>query len=233
MRRALLAGLSLMLSTACVDFADPVLPVATTAAQLNITMRVLDQGVFQVEGFLLPGTDSAGFQRPVESPFIEARGFTVEPKTLGARGQRNYSTTLAFPPNLTGGAFDLVPPVVRGVGTLPNVRLYGLQRASGDTISVAPGADIELRFLTETGVPSPVPFRQWFIEVRGNFNTFRISADGIPPLILRIPRTFIPVAATRAEVFMVYFQSASVASATRQYVGNVVLDVRLDWVVLF
>jgi hypothetical protein len=233
LRVALVFGIA-MACASCLDFADPLIPVASSTAQLSATMRVFDQGVFQVDGFLSPGTDSAGFQRTVESPFIQARGITVEPKTLGARGVRNYSTTVQLPPNSTGGPFQLTAPVVRDVGTLPDVLLYGLERVGGDTISVAPGADIELRFVPPLATTSPAaPFRQWFIEVRGAFNTFRISADGIPPTTLRIPRTFIPSGATRADVFLAYLQTASVSSPTRQYSGNVVLDVRMDWVVLF
>ncbi|HUF49606.1 MAG TPA: hypothetical protein VMN60_02155 [Longimicrobiales bacterium] len=224
-----------MLLAACLDFADPDIPNKASPAVLQVTMRVFDSGVFQVDGSLLPGRDSAGFQRVVQSPFILAAGILVEPRTLGERGQRSYSHAVVIPRNDTGGPFDMIAPDVRDAGTLPAVRMVGINRVGPDTLVVAPGQDVLLRMdtLPLMSVPS-TRSQQWFLDIRSGTRVFRISSDGPPPATLRIPSDFIPPSPDgRAFVGMVYFQTVSVRSETGSYIGNIMLDVRLNWVIDF
>ena len=233
-RRAVRAAPLLLLS-ACLDFAEPDIPNRAAVAVLQVNMRAFDAGVFQVDGSLLPGRDTTGFQRVVQSPFILAGGFLVEPRALGERGLRTYSSTFQIARNATAGPFDLVPPDVRDAGTLPPVRLGGLRRVDPDTLFVQPGQDVLLRMDTAAVRSEPAQrFQQWFLDIRSGTRVFRISSDGPPPSTLRIPSDFIPPSPdNRAVVSMIYFQTASVRSETGAYIGNIVLDVRLNWVIVF
>jgi hypothetical protein len=233
-RRCLLLS-PLLLLAACLDFTDPILPNRATPAVLQVNMRAFDVGQFIVDGTLTPGRDSAGFQRVVQSPFMMAGGFVVEPKTLGERGLRTYSSSFAIPRGATGGPFELIPPDVRDAGALPPVSIVGLRRTDPDTIFVEPGSDVLLHMDTVPvqSMPSQLS-RQWFLDVRSGARVFRISSDGPPPPTLRIPSDFIPPSPDgRAFIGMIYFQTASLRSDTNNYFANIVLDVRLNWVIVF
>ena len=225
----------LLLLAACLDFTDPILPNRATPAVLQVNMRAFDVGQFVVDGTLLPGRDSAGFQRVVQSPFMMAGGFVVEPKTLGERGLRTYSSSFEIPRGATGGPFELIPPDVRDAGTLPPVSIVGLRRTDPDSLVVEPGVDVLLHMDPVPVQSTPTQLtRQWFMEVRSGASVFRISSDGAPPSTLRIPSEFIPPSpGGRAIISMIYFQTASVRSDTNNYVANIVLDVRLNWVIVF
>ena len=224
----------LLLLAACLDFTEPVIPNRAAPAVLQVNMRAFDVGQFLVDGSLLPGRDTAGFQRVVQSPFILAGGFLVEPQTLGERGLRTYSTGFPIPPQATGGPFELIAPSVRDAGELPPVRMVGLRRLDPDTLVVRPGDDVLLHMDTVPVMSVPAQrSAQWFLDVRSGARIFRISSDGAPPSTLRIPSDFIPPSPDgRAFVSMIYFQSASVRSTAGDYIGNIVLDVRLNWVIV-
>jgi hypothetical protein len=225
----------LLLFAACLDFTEPTIPNRASPAVLQVNMRAFDSGAFIVDGSLLPGRDTAGFQRVVQSPFILAGGFLVEPRTLGERGLRTYASTFEIPRSGTGGPFELVPPSVRDVGELPPLRMVGLRRLDPDTIVARPGDDVLLHMDTVAVMALPPQrFQQWFLDVRSGARVFRISSDGPPPATLRIPSDFIPPSPDgRAFVTMIYFQTASVRSPANDYIGNIVLDVRLSWIIAF
>jgi hypothetical protein len=229
-----LLGAAVMLA-GCVEFAEPVIPDRRAPAVLQANMRVFDAGLLQVDGSLSPGREETGFLRVVESPFIQVGPHTVEPRALGERGLRTYHETFAIPRGETAGPFEMIVPAVRGTGTLPPVRWWGLQRVGPDTLAIPHGADIVLRLDTvpEASVPA-TRFRQWFIDVRSGGASFRISADGTPPPVLRIPAEWVPAAAAdgRVDVALVYLQSAQLRTPDNTYIASIVLDVRLNWVVL-
>jgi hypothetical protein len=229
------AATALLLPAACLDFADPVVPNRAASASLQANMRIFGQGVFQVDGTLMPGRDSAGFQRTVQSPFIYAAGHLIEPRTLGERGLRTYSTAVQIPPGETLGPFELVAPSVRDVAPLPDVRLWGLRRLDPDTIVVVHGQDVVLHMDTAAAVSDPPNvFRQWFLDVSAGSASFRISGNGPPPLRLRIPSDWVPQPQNNhAFVSLIYYQSAQLRSADQLYMGSVLLDVRLNWVIRF
>lgn len=223
-----------LLLTACLDFQEPEIPDRAAPAVVQAAVRAFDAGLLQVDGSLQPGRDSTGFQRVVQSPFIQANNFLVLPSSLGERGQRNYSQTFATAPRMTGGPFRITLPDVRDAGTMPTVLWNGLLRVDPDTIVAARGGDIVLHMDTIASPSTPAPFRQWFLDIRAGVRTFRISSDGLPPLTLRIPAEFIPPSGDpRAFISLIYFQTGQIRSSTQEYIGNVTLDVRLNWIVRF
>src|SRR5690606_37747801 len=102
-----------------------------------------------------------------------------------------------------------------------------------DTIVVRPGDDIVLHMDTADAVSVPEnPNRQWFLDVSAGGQSFRLSSNGLPPLTLRIPAEWVPPPQNNhALVSMVYQQSRQLRSADNRYIANVLLDVRLRWVV--
>jgi hypothetical protein len=196
-------------------------------------MRIFDSGLFQVDGSLSPGREESGFLRVVQSPFIFAAGHVVEPRTLSDRGVRTYNETFQVPKDATVGPFDLVAPDVRGADLLPPLRFWGLRRVGTDTLTALRGGDIVVAVDTIPEASQPVArSRQWFAEVRTATGSFRLSADGAPPRVLRIPAEWIPLAPDgRVDISLIYYQSALVRSADLTYTANVLLDTRLNWVV--
>lgn len=231
----LLAGLLALVSAGCVELTEPEIPDPRSPAVLQANMRIFDVGIFQVDGSLIPGREASGFLRVVQVPFIQAGGFMVAPDTMTQAGQRIYQTSFAVPRNATAGPFDLVVPDVRGAATLPAVRWWGVQRIGSDTIVVAPGDDVVLRMDTIAAPSVPANrSRQWFLELRTGSTVFRISADMAPPAALRIPAEWIPgQAGGRSDLSLIYYQSAQLRAPDNSYIANVVLDTRLNWVVLF
>ena len=235
-RRFAIGALLLVLGgSGCLDFEDPTIPDRSASAVLQANMRVFDQGIFQVDGSLSPGRDAEGFQRPVPSPFIHAAGRVIEPQTLGERGVRSYSTSLSVQPRETLGPFQLIAPTVQHAGTLPVVTWYGLNRLDPDTIVVRPGDDVVLHMDTAAAVPDPPNLtRQWFLDLTAGGRTFRISATGVPPLTMRIPAEWVPTPQNNhAVITLIYYQSAQLRSPENLYIANVLLDVRLRWVIRF
>ncbi|CAN5698858.1 hypothetical protein BH23GEM10_BH23GEM10_08570 [soil metagenome] len=234
-RGAVIVAAAAMLFVGCLDFEDPMIPNRSAPAVLQANMRVFDEGAFQVDGSLSPGRDSTGFRRPVQSPFIIAAGNVIEPRTLSPTGTRTYSTIMPIPRRQTLGPFTLQAPNVRDVGQLPEILWHGLQRLDPDTLVVPAGADIVLRMDTADAVSlPPVPLRQWFLDLSTSAGVFRISGNGLPPLRLRIPFEWVPeMDGNLAFVSMIYYQSAQLRSGDNLYIGNVLLDVRLRWVVRF
>lgn len=219
----------------CLDFEDPTIPNRSAPAVLQANMRVFDEGALQVDGSLSPGRDSIGFLRTVQSPFIIAAGNVIEPRTISPTGARSYSTIMPIPRRQTLGPFTLQAPNVRDVGLLPEIVWYGLQRLDPDTLVVPAGADIVLRMDTADAVSIPSPSqRQWFLDMSTGAGVFRISGNGVPPLTLRIPFEWVPeTTGNLAFISMIYYQSRQLRSSDNLYIGNVVLDVRLRWVVRF
>jgi hypothetical protein len=100
---------------------------------------------------------------------------------------------------------------------------------------VAPGSDVIIRMDTVPALSTP-PFRvqQWFLEIRTGPRVFRVSADAAPPPVLRIPAEWIPgQAGGRSDLSLIYYQTTQIRAADNSYIANVVLDTRLNWVVLF
>jgi hypothetical protein len=235
LRRSVAMPAAAVLLAGCVELMEPTMPDPRSPAILQANMRIFDAGAFQVDGSLMPGREETGFLRVVQVPFIQAAGFAVEPRTLNQQGVRTYQSGFAVPRGATSGPFDLVVPDVRGTTPLPPVRWWGLQRVGSDTVRVQPGADVVLRMDTVPEASQPENrWRQWFLEIRTGTQVFRVSADAAPPSTLRIPAEWVPgQAGGRSDISLIYYQSAQLRAPDNTYIANILLDTRLNWVVLF
>jgi hypothetical protein len=233
MKRLYLLPLAVLLG-GCLEFEDPTIPDRRSPAVLQANMRIFDAGVFQVDGSLTPGREESGFLRFVQMPFMQSGQFLVEPRTLTPQGVRTYQSVFAVPRNATEGPFELVTPDVRGTPPLPTVRWWGLRRVGSDTIVVQRGADIILRVDTIPEASSPPNrFRQWFLEIQLG-TSFRVSGDGAPPQVMRIPAEWVPQTVLPAgNISLIYIQSTQLRTADNSYIANVSLDTRLNWHVRF
>jgi hypothetical protein len=218
----------------CLDFEDPTIPDRRSPAVLQASMRIFDAGIFQVDGSLSPGREESGFLRFVQMPFMQSGPYVIEPRTLSQQGVRTYQSAFQVPRNSTEGPFELILPDVRGTPPLPTVRWWGLRRVGGDTITVQRGSDIVLRIDTIPEASSPPNrFRQWFLEIQLG-SSFRVSGDGAPPAVMRIPAEWVPQTGAPAGVIsLVYLQSTQLRAADNSYIANVTLDTRLTWHVRF
>lgn len=233
MKRLLLALVAVG-ATACLDFEDPTIPERRAPAILQANMRILG-GIFQVDGSLAPGRDESGVLRVVQVPQIHASEFIADPRSRDERGVHDYQATFPIAPARATEPFRLVAPAVRGTTPPPPVVWHGLIRADPDTLRLAAGADITLRVDTAAAPSQPAQrARQWFVEVRRGGDVFRINADGAPPRALRIPVDWLGGAPDAPVlVSMIYYQSAQVRTPDNTYIANVLLDHRLNWVVLY
>jgi hypothetical protein len=224
-----------LLLAGCVEVAEPEMPDPRSPAVLQANMRIFDAGAFQVDGSLSPGREESGFLRVVQVPYIQAAGFLVAPQTLSQQGVRTYQSGFAVARGATSGPFDLVVPDIRGTTTLPAVRWWGLQRVGSDTLVVHPGSDVVLRMDSVAAVSVPAHrWRQWFLEIRTGAQVFRVSADGAPPATLRIPSEWVPGrAGERSDLSLIYYQSTQLRAPDNTYIANIMLDTRMNWVVLF
>jgi hypothetical protein len=234
MKRLLLLVL-LLAPAACFEFDDPVIPERRAPAILQANMRVLEGGTFQIDGSLTPGREQTGALRIVQVPQIHASEFVAEPVDRDDRGVHMYFSTFTISAERAAGAFELVPPAVRGTTAVPPVVWYGLRRVGADTLRLPAGADIVVRVDTVPQPSQPAQrTRQWFAEVRGAGTVFRLSADGAPPAALRIPADWVGGnAGGQAVVSLIYYQSAQLRTAGNTYIANVLLDTRMSWTVLF
>jgi hypothetical protein len=234
-RRWLPAVSAALLCAGCIELTEPEIPDPRSPAILQANMRIFDAGMFQVDGSLSPGREETGFLRVVQVPYIQSGRFVVAPRTLSPQGVRTYNESFAVPRNATAGPFELIPPDVRGTPTLPPVRWWGLHRVGSDTLVVAPGRDVVLLVdpVPEASQPA-TRVRQWFLEIRTGATVFRISADHPPPPVLRIPAEFAPGRlGERADISLIYYQSAQLRAPDNSYIASILLDTRLNWVVLF
>jgi len=230
--RVIVLGAALACS-ACLDFTEPELPQRATATFATLTVRAFDTGSLQIDGSLQPGRDSTGFQRVVQSPFIQVNTIVLQPTSLGERGLRTYGATFPLERNATAGPYTIRLPDVRDLGTIPVVQWNGLLKVDGDTIRAVRGEDIVLRLDTLALPSTPAPFRQWFLDIRSGNRVFRLSSDGLPPLTLRIPAAWVPSTDPRAFMSLIYFQTGQVRTPNGLYAANLTLDTRMNWVVVF
>jgi hypothetical protein len=221
-----------LLLAGCLEFEDPLIPERESPAILVANVRVFDAGALLVDGTLSPGRDAAGFLRVVQVPFVTVNGHHAEPVDVDERGVRRYQSSFPGERDATSGPFDIAVPDVRGVGPIPPVRFHGLRRVGPDTLRLPAGSDIVLRVDT-VGAATPAALsRQWFLEVRSGGPSFRLSADAAPPAQLRIPTEFL-TPGPRADISLIYYQTVQQRDAAGTYISNVVLDTRMNWVVLF
>ncbi len=225
---ALLASLMLC---ACVDLAEPNIPSLGAPAIFNITLRQIPGTPFDVSGTLSAGREVSGVRRRVLTPLIVlGQPFNVgEPN---AQGIYVLSPKPLSPPAGFVGPFDVQGPIIDGLAEPTQFRWYGIRRLDPDVVRPDSIGDVTLHIESDAGPAVPANrTRQWFLDLRGDFGSIRVSGDGAPPAVLRIPSQFIPPAPDKqVDISLIYFQSATVVPPPGNYISSVTLDVRVGWI---
>lgn len=233
-RGHLLLALSALLLAGCdVEFADPRLPNAGAPALLQLSVSVQEAGAVSVTAQVQPGRDSSGVTRvPLDSALYIA-GTVVEADTVLARNTLRFSSTFAVPREVVRGAITMAAPEIGGIlAPAPFVMWYGIVKVGGDTVLVERGQDAVLRVDSRLGTHlPPVQVRQWFLDLSGPGGVIRVSGANYPPDTLRIPPQWLPgTAPATVLASLLYYQSVQLREPPGDYVGNVALDARLQWV---
>jgi hypothetical protein len=109
-----------------------------------------------------------------------------------------------------------------------------MEKLGGDTVFVPRGGDAVLRVNAHLGQATPaVQVRQWFLTLSGPAGTIQVSGSGFPPDTLRVPPQFLPgTPPTTIAASLIYYQSAQLREPPGDYIVNVSMDARVQWVVL-
>jgi hypothetical protein len=231
-RVAAIAALSALAGAGCVDLAEPIIPSLGAPAVFNVTIRQIPGLPIDVSGTLSAGRETSGFRRQVLTPLIAIN----QPIVLGeptAQGIFLISAQVPPPASDFIGPFEVQPPLIDGLPAPPTFRWFGIRTTDPAVIETDSAGDVTLHVQSELGAADPANrSRQWFLELRGDAGSIRVSGDGPPPPVLRIPSQFIPPAPDRqVEAFLIYFQSATISQAPVTYIASVTLDVRLQWII--
>jgi hypothetical protein len=225
-----MAALACAVSAGCVDLAEPRLPNLGAPAFLNLTMRQIPGLPFEATGTLTAGRDSAGIRRRLLTPLV----VVSEPLTFGEpNAQGSFVISMKPPvPADYAGPFEVQPPIIEGVAEPVVFRWWGMRRLDPDTVQPDALGDVSLHVESELGPAQPAGrSQQWFLEMRGDFGSIRVSGDGPPPPTLRIPSQFIPPAPDkRVDISLIYIQSSTTIPAPGNYIAAVTLDTRASWV---
>lgn len=174
-----------------------------------------------------------GIQRKVPNDTLDIYGFKLTPVEIKTNGTRVYSFVGRA---ITNGSAPFVlngPRVDEVTGPPPHANWFPIRKTDPDTVVWVRGTDLILHVDTALGVSSPTPpIRQWFLTVAGTQRDFRISSDGAPPVILRIPAEWVPPVNTpTTNVFLSFFQSGQQQSPTRDYIGLITFNIQIRWIV--
>jgi len=226
---------ALLLAGGCVDFAAPRLPNAGAAALLQLSVGLQEAGVLIVNGQVQPGRDSSGVTRvPLDSALYVA-GHVVEADTVLARNTLPFSATFAVPREALTGPITIAAPEIAGIqAPAPILVWYGIVKVGPDTVIVERGSDAVLRANARLGQPIPqAQTRQWFLTLNGPLGNIQVSGSGYPPDSMRVPPQWLPgTPPARINASLLYYQSAQLRDPPGDYIGNVSMDARLQWVVL-
>jgi hypothetical protein len=228
--------LALVLSLAgCWDFADPEFPEAGAPAVLQTTAVVNENGSLTFDALLAPGLSIGGVTRKVPRDTLDVYNLELGPTAIGVHGKRTYKFSDKVKlPNIVTLPFEVMGPVVEGItGPPPRVQWFGYQKTDPDTVTLPRNADLLLHVQAVPGVSTPAPgVRQWFLEVRGSSRSFRISADSLPPSVLRVLADQVPASdGDTLHVFFSFFQTGQQHSPSNDYIGNFALTHLLHWFV--
>lgn len=233
MRRiAAVAFVSLVLS-ACWDFVEPDFPGAGAPAVLTVDLFADESNRANVTGLLAPGLTKGGLQRRVVNDTLWIYGVPITPTNVRPNASREYITTLEAP-DLENRVLEVRAPVVEEVTSPPPTRWSTIRKLDPDTITWTRGTDLVLRIDTTLASSQPPPqIRQWFLELRGGARPFRVSSDGLPPTLLRIPTEWMPTPASNGTIVasLQFYQSGQQLSGPRDFLSNVTFTFILRWII--
>lgn len=226
---------SALLCGGCWDFVEPELPGAGAPAVLQVSAFVDEAGVVDVNAMLVPGFTIGGLQRAVEDDTVAIYGMKLGPRAVRKSGTREYSFQGRLDsPNPLTVPFTVTGPAIQEVsGPPPYVRWLGIRKTDPDTIVWLKGTELQLHVDTTLARNSPSPqIRQWFLELRGDNRSFRVSSDGYPPAILRVPTEWIPASTNGILTAQLsFYQSGTQRSPSNDYIGNISFTVSIRWVI--
>ncbi len=228
--RALSATLVAWQAAGCIDFVEPELPDRGAPAVAQLTVVVSDSGALFLTGEVAPGIAASGLRRALLDDGVRAGGLVLPPTDTTLGGGRRYNVRRNVDPALVASVIEIQAPRVSSTAAAPTVRWPGLRRVDANTVARVAAGELRLHVAsTGTAAGTAPEIRQWFLTLFGDRGTFRLGADGPPPDTLVIPARWVPEGPF-VRVRLIYQQSGRV-SGDAQYVGLMVLDVRLHWTV--
>ena len=230
----LLALSASLLAGGCIDFVAPRVPNAGAPALLQLTISLQEAGVLIVSGQLQPGRDSSGVTRVPLDSAVYVAGQVIEADTVLARNTLKFSDTRVVPKAGLAGPLSITGPAIAKIQAPPPFLVwYGIVKVGPDTVVVERGGDAVLRVNARLGTPLPnVQVRQWFLDLSGPGGVIRVSGGGFPPDSMRIPPQWLPATPPATVIAsLLYYQSAQTRDPPGDYIGNVAMDARLQWIV--
>ncbi|NJD10776.1 MAG: hypothetical protein FIB01_10220 [Gemmatimonadetes bacterium] len=230
----LLALSAALLAGGCIDFVDPRLPNSGAPALLQLSVSLQESGVLMVSGQLQPGRDSSGVTRVPRDSALYIGGQVIEADTVLARNTLRFDATVVVSRAVLAGPIAMAAPAITGIQTTaPFLVWYGLVKVGGDTVIVERGGDATLRVNARLGQAMPaVQVRQWYLDLSGPAGTIRVSGSGFPPDSMRVPPQWLPgTAPAPLLASLLCYQSAQTRDPPGDYIGNIAMDARTQWVV--
>jgi len=225
---------ALLLASGCIDFTEPSLPNSGAPALAQLSVSLQENGVLMVSGQVQPGRDSSGVTRVPQDSSVFVAGIDIPADTVLARNTLRFSDTQVLPREALNDAIIIKTPPIAGILAPPPILIwYGIDKVGSDTVVVERGGDAVLRVNARLGeaVP-PVNTRQWFLDLSGPGGVIRVSGNGYPPDSMRIPPQWLPATPpANINASLLYYQSGQVREPPGDYVGNISMDARLQWLV--
>jgi len=225
----------LLLTGGCIDFAAPRLPNAGAPALAQLSVSLQEVGVMIVNGQVQPGRDSLGVTRvPLDSALYVA-GQVLEADTVLARNTLRFSVQLPISPSVLSGPITMAAPAITGIeAPAPFLVWYALVKEGSDTVTVERGGEAVLRVNSNLGDPLPPPqTRQWYLSLSGPAGVIQVSGSGAPPDTMRVPPQWLPAEPPGTVIAsLLFYQSAQVRDPPGDYIGNVAMDARVQWIIL-
>ncbi|MGH7505043.1 MAG: hypothetical protein ACRELX_05315 [Longimicrobiales bacterium] len=229
--RALIAA-ALTAAGGCIDFVEPDLPQRGAPAVVQAFLRAAGDGTLVVEATLAPGLDEDGFRRSVLRETLLVADSAIAPSEVARNGTRSYAAKWTANDVVPEGVVRFEAPLIADVASPPSLSWPGIRRLDGDTVVLKPGEALGLRIATG-GIEDPVPeLRQWMLQLSGEDGAFRIGADGFPPDTIVVPARWLPAPDSgRITARLSYTRSGTVRPVPGDYVGLLLLDLRLNWTI--
>ena len=224
--RALIA--SLVAVAGCIDFVEPELPERGAPAVLQLAVRLLETGMTEVDGRLVPGLDEAGVPRRVTDERLRVLGRDLDPVSTEGAGVREYRAE--WPDTASAAsAIEARGPGLAGL-TAPGIRWYAMRHDGPTSLTYEAGSDLALTVDVRPGTAEPEPdIRFWFLTLSDSTSVFRLGADGAPPDTILVPARWVPTGDSVSAVLL-YQQTARIETAAESYIGLITLDARIAWV---
>lgn len=199
MRRAwMMAPLALL--AACIDFVEVTAPPPEPRpASATVTLQVGDRtrlhagdSLFAV-GYASAGRADDGTPRAFADDVLHVAGVPVAPEPR-PDSSRAYFVRLPLPdPVRAGGPLEVRMPTVAGVDPPPTFRLYLARPLDDDTLRIAAGQDLVLRFLTAAADATQPSQASWNLLLLGDGGAHvALGASGPLPATVRVPATWLP-----------------------------------------